>query len=69
MKVDIRHHRINVAGKSIDNFASAVGVSPDVIRNLEATGNRPRPGNAIKVASFFGLTPDEMWPPIEKEAA
>lgn len=61
MKVDIRHHRLNVAGMSIEAFAKRVGVTPDVIRNLEVTGNRPRPKNAVKVARHFGFTPDEMW--------
>ena len=62
MKVDVRHHRVNVVGMSIEDFADEVGVTPDVIRNLEKTGNRPQPGNAIKVARYFELVPDEMWP-------
>jgi transcriptional regulator with XRE-family HTH domain len=61
VRVDVRHHRLNVEGLSIEAFAAKVGVTPDVIRNLEATRNRPRPGNAVAVAKYFGLTPDEMW--------
>jgi DNA-binding XRE family transcriptional regulator len=66
VKVDVRHHRVNVAGKSVEEFAAEVGVTPDVIRNIEATGNRPRPANALKVASHFRLTPDEFWP-VDRE--
>lgn len=61
VKVDVRNHRVNVVGKSVEELAAEIGVTPDVIRNLEATGNRPRPANAIKVANHFDLTPDEMW--------
>jgi ribosome-binding protein aMBF1 (putative translation factor) len=61
MKVDVRHHRLNVEGLSIDAFAVKVGVTADVIRNVETTGNRPRPANAVKLAKYFELTPDEMF--------
>lgn len=69
MKIDVRHHRLNVLGMSVEKFAEKVGVTPDVIRNLEATGNRPRPENAVKVARFFDLTPDEMFGDPEAAAA
>jgi DNA-binding XRE family transcriptional regulator len=62
MKVDIRNHRVNVVGKSVEAFAAEIGVSPDVIRNLELTGNRPRPENAIAVARYFDKAPDDLWP-------
>jgi transcriptional regulator with XRE-family HTH domain len=61
MRIDLRHHRLNVAGLSIEAFARELGVTPDVVRNLEKTGRRPHPQNAVKVAKYFELTPDEMW--------
>jgi transcriptional regulator with XRE-family HTH domain len=61
VKINVRHHRLNVVGLSIEDFACKVGVTPDVIRNLEETGNRPRPANAVKVARYFEMEPDEMW--------
>lgn len=68
MKVNVRHHRLNVRGLSVKAFAAEVGVTEDVIRNLEETGNRPQPQNAVKVARYFGTTTEEMWP-AEKVAA
>jgi len=67
MKVDVRDHRLNVLGLSIEDYAAELDVSPDVIRNLEATRHRPRPANAIKVAKYFDMTPDEMWA-VEQES-
>lgn len=61
MNVDVRHHRLNVLGLSVEKFAAEVGVTPDVIRNVERTGNRPMPANAVKLARYFDLTPDLMW--------
>lgn len=69
MKVDVRHHRLNVRGLSVEGFAAEVGVSPDVIRNLEETGNRPRPENATKVARYFGMPTEELWPLDERAVA
>jgi transcriptional regulator with XRE-family HTH domain len=67
MKVDIRDVRVNQKGLSVEDFAAEIGVTPDVIRNLELTGNRPRPGNALRIATHFNLTPDEMW--VDEKAA
>ena len=61
MKVDVRRHRLNVEGLSIEASAEKAGGPADVTRNAETTGNRPRPANAVKLAKYFELTPDEMF--------
>jgi len=61
MTIDVRVDRVN-RGLSQQALADAVGVSVDVIRNLEDTGNRPHPANALKVAVFYGLSVAELWP-------
>ena len=52
-------------GMSQAEMAAHMGVSVDVVRNLEATGNRPRWANARKVATFFKTTPNKLWPVVE----
>lgn len=63
---EVRVDRLN-RGLSQQALADEIGVSVDVIRNIEA-GNRPRPGNALKVAQFYGRTVIDMWP-VSAEAA
>lgn len=65
--INFKAERLN-RGKSIDAFAADVGVTPDVIRHLEA-GGQPRPANALKVAAYFGLTVTHVWPPNRKDVA
>lgn len=69
MKVDLRDYRINERGMSVHQLAELLEVSPDVVRNLELTGNAPRPANALKIAQHFQMTVTEMWPELAKEAA
>lgn len=54
-------------GLSQQGMADLIGVSVDVIRSLEATGNRPRWANARKVAEFYGTTVVSLWPPALDE--
>lgn len=61
MKVDIYTDRLE-RGLSQEGLAEEIGVSVDVVRNLEATGRRPRPANALRVAAFYGETVTAMWP-------
>lgn len=61
MKVDIYTDRIN-RGLSRAALAAEIGVSDDVVRQLEKTGRRPQPANALKIAAHYGLTVLEMWP-------
>jgi ribosome-binding protein aMBF1 (putative translation factor) len=68
MKVDIYADRVN-RGLSQEQLAAEIGVSVDVVRNLEATGNRPRPSNALAVATFYGTTVTDMWPGTVEAAA
>lgn len=67
MKVDIHTDRIN-RGLSQQQLADQIGVSVDVIRNLEDSGARPRPANARAVAAFYSLSVTDMWP-LAREAA
>lgn len=68
MRVDIQEDRLN-RGLSQQELADEIGVSVDVIRALENTGNRPRPANALLVASFYGTTVTEMWTAESKVSA
>lgn len=49
-------------GMSVPDLARAAGVSPYVIRRTEASGTRPRPENALKLAHYFGLRVTDIWP-------
>ena len=61
MKTKVFNDRMH-RGISQQEMADLIGVSVDVIRNLEATGNRPRWANARKIAEFYGMTILECWP-------
>lgn len=67
MKINVYENRIN-RGLSQQQLADEIGVSVDVIRNLEESGARPRPANAAAVAKHYGLTVMEMWP-VERQPA
>lgn len=55
-------------GFSQQEMADLIGVSVDVVRNLEVTGRRPRWANARKVAEFYDEPIVELWP-LEDVAA
>jgi ribosome-binding protein aMBF1 (putative translation factor) len=61
MTIDVVADRVN-RGLSQQQLADEIGVSVDVIRNVERTGKRPRPANALRVATHYGLMVTEMWP-------
>lgn len=63
---DIQGARLNL-GMSRAQLAEAVGVTPAVIKYIEA-GGRPIPSNARKVADYFGTTVLDLWP-LEDAAA
>lgn len=64
MTINFKADRIN-RGLSQHAFAALLGVSVDVVRNLEETGNRPQPANARKIAEFYGRVVTDMWPEPE----
>lgn len=64
--IDLRVERLN-RGLSVEQFAKELDVAPHVLRHAE-TGGRPRPANALKIASYFGETVTAMWPLPEAEA-
>jgi transcriptional regulator with XRE-family HTH domain len=68
MKIDVYTRRIN-EGMSQQQLADQIGVSVDVIRNLEANGSRPRLDNARLVAQHYGISVAEMWPIPQRSAA
>lgn len=49
-------------------MAEQVGVTVDVIRNLEKNGRQPTYENARKVAAFHETTLADLWP-LERDAA
>lgn len=68
MKVDVRAYRLN-RGWTAKRLADEIGVTVDVVRNLEERGGRPRPDNAFKVAKHFHLTVADMWPETSEAVA
>lgn len=64
---DLEAARLN-RGMSREQLASAIGVTPRVIRYVEE-GGRPRPWNAKKIADFFGSSVTDLWPLEERTAA
>ncbi len=68
VRVRVISDRMN-RGASQQELADLIGVSIDVVRNLEATGNRPRWSNAKRVADFYGLRVTDFWPLDEQAEA
>lgn len=68
MTINMRTDRIN-RGLSQQELADKIGVSVDVIRNVEETGNRPRPANALAIARFYDSDVVDLWPVPIKGAA
>lgn len=66
MTINMRADRIN-RGLSQLELADRIGVSVDVVRNVEETGNRPRPANALAIANFYECTVLELWPGSERD--
>lgn len=60
MKLDLRIERLN-RGKSVVEMAEAIGVPDHVYRRVEKTGAMPNEANALKIASYFGLSVAAMW--------
>lgn len=66
--IDLRAARLN-RGLSLAAMASQIGVTKKVLGDAER-GATPQPANALKIASFHGLTVTQMWPSLlEDEAA
>lgn len=53
-------------GMSAEAIATEIGIPPHVYRHTEK-GGRPTPANALKIATFFGKTVTEIWPPEPQE--
>lgn len=60
---DLRYNR----GLSPEQLGELIEVSGRTIRRLEE-GHKPTPETALKVASFFGLAPTDLWPLDEEPA-
>jgi ribosome-binding protein aMBF1 (putative translation factor) len=58
--VNLTEERLN-RGLSILALAETIGVPEYVIRHAEK-GGMPRPANAMKIASFFGVRVTDIWP-------
>lgn len=66
MSLDLKAERLR-RGKSVEKLAEQIGVSEYVLRYAEK-GGRPHPGNALKIAQFYGVDVIDQWP-VEEEAA
>lgn len=60
MAVDLRSARLN-RGLSIRQAADQMGVAPNTLKRAEE-GEMPHPGNALKIAGFFGHQVTDVWP-------
>jgi hypothetical protein len=49
-------------GLSIRQAAKAISVGEMVIRYAEQ-GGQPWPQHKLKIATFYGLKPSDLWPP------
>ena len=68
MSINIQAERLR-RGMSRAALAVEIGVSEDVIRSAE-DGRRPQPGNAVAIATYFGVDVLEQWPlPTESTEA
>lgn len=55
-------------GMSAEAIAAEIGIAPHVYRHTEK-GGRPTPANRLKIATYFGKSVTDIWPPDEQEAA
>jgi transcriptional regulator with XRE-family HTH domain len=49
-------------GLTLNAAAAQIGVSPDVLRRAELGEVTPHPGNAKKIADFYGHRVTDLWP-------
>jgi transcriptional regulator with XRE-family HTH domain len=65
--VNLREERLR-RGKPIREMAAEIGVTPRVLHSAEQ-GTRPRPANALKIATAYGFDVVAQWPEPQEEAA
>lgn len=65
---DLRALRLN-RGLSIVDAAKQMGVEPVVLHRAERGISKPRPGNALAIASFFDREVTDIWPVGEEVPA
>lgn len=58
---DIRELRLN-RGLTVPVAAKEMGLSVTTLSRAENTGIRPHPGNAKKIADFYGFQVTDLWP-------
>lgn len=63
--IDLRSERLN-RGLSVRDAAGRIGVEPQTLSRAESGGSRPHPGNALKIAEFYGCRVTDLWP-VEPE--
>jgi transcriptional regulator with XRE-family HTH domain len=61
MSVDLRTERLN-RGLSLQEAAETIGVEASVLSRAERGDTTPTPGNAFKIATFYGRKVTEVWP-------
>ena len=66
MTVNLQAERLN-RGLTIREAAEAAGVAPSVVARAE-NGQTLAPGNAKRIADFYGLKVTDIWP-VEEVAA
>lgn len=64
---DLRAHRLDL-GLTQAEVAEITGVDRGTIIRIER-GQRPLPDTALKVATWVGKKPSELWPTGDREAA
>ncbi len=67
MSVQLFAARLN-RGLSVPALSAEADVPEHVIRHAE-NGGRPRPENALKLATALGVQVTDLWPVPEQDAA
>lgn len=67
MAIDLRRERLN-RGFSRRQAAEQMGVNENTLKRAEE-GDMPHPGNALKIATFYGHQVTDVWPLENAEAA
>lgn len=65
--ISLKAERLN-RGLSIRQAAQEIGVTAPTLNRAESGEGGIHPGNAFKIASFYGYQVTQIWP-VEEEAA
>lgn len=65
--IDLRKERLD-RGLSLDQLSEEIAVPKNTIARVER-GTEPVPQTKLKIATFYGLKPSDIWPVEDTDKA